>query len=55
MKKEIKRKIIGDKVLITYTDGSNKSIFLRHSLPKNLDLDGEYDESIVKGHIFKND
>ena len=49
---EIKREVKGDKVHITYDDGSVKVLDLSKA-PQDIRVDREHDDEIVSGHVFK--
>lgn len=48
---EKKREIKGDKLEITYDDGTVK-VFDLPPAPQNIKVDREHDDEIVKGHVF---
>lgn len=49
---EKSRTVEGDKLTITYDDGSVKVIDLPRA-PQNIRVDKEHDEELVSGHVFK--
>lgn len=52
MRKELKREVIKNQVVITYDDGSTKKLNLPPA-PENIKVDAEASEELNSGHVFK--
>jgi len=52
MKQEVSRKVVGDKIIVSYDDGSQEELALEQTPPQNVNVDADSDKVEQGGHTF---